>query len=219
VPAAPWVRLVAETGATRSDPSDAYAGSGTAWLVVDGFDRVFGGSYTLRTHPFAGRVGTALPGGASTASNEAVVEGRVDPLGYDRVVWLLGDESIADDTFDADEQDIVRDIVQGNVPLVVSGAEIGYATSAGFLDSPLGVTYIADDAGTTHAGGYTFGVVYPEDYPDVLGGGTTLWTYDTGGAAAVVTAAGVVVGFPLETLADDDLGPALAEIATALGSR
>ena len=49
VPASAYLRA----RQANSNPSDAYAGSGDQWLVVDGFDRVLGGSWTQPTHDFA----------------------------------------------------------------------------------------------------------------------------------------------------------------------
>lgn len=199
------------------DPSDAYPASGASWLVVDGFDRFLGGSWGEVTHPFAAVLGEGL-GQASGASNEAVAEGLVDLDAFDAVLWMLGDESTADRTFSEAEQDTLSDQVEGGGTLVVSGSEVGYATDAAFLRDVLHVSYVKDDAGTDLAGGHRFGVAYPEDYPDVLAGDETLWSYATGGAAAVVWGDRVaVVGFPLETLDPSTRSAALAEIAEAVG--
>lgn len=209
VEARPWIRVRGPDA--DSQPSDRYAGGG-GWLVVDGFDRVLGGSWTAPTHDFAARVGAAL-GGASTASNEAVASGAVSLSDFPGVVWLLGDESSADDTFDAAEMSAIDAYVSGGGPLIVSGAELGYATDAGWLEATLHAAYVSDDAGTTQASGYEFGVQYEEDYPDVLSGDTTLWSYATAGAAAVGHDHQIVaVGFGLENLGDEDLAAAMAEL-------
>ncbi|MCO4744297.1 MAG: hypothetical protein KC912_05875 [Proteobacteria bacterium] len=226
-----WSELGAATGGTatvdgaahlrvrtaESLPSDVYSAQGSDWLVVDGFDRFIGGSYGEHTHGFAGRIGAAL-GQASSASNEAVVEGLVDLDDFGAVVWLLGDESSADRTFTEVEQSVLAAYVSGGGKLIVSGAEVGFATDTAFLNGTLGATFVSDNAGSTVAGGFEFGVAYPEDYPDVLSGGATLWAYSTGGAAAVVSNAQVVtVGFPIETLAESDLVAALTELREAIG--
>jgi hypothetical protein len=208
VPARAQIRLAGEDGSA----GDSYAGGGGDWLVVDGFDRVFGGSWASPTHDFAARLGTAL-GGASTALDDAVSEGLVDLRDWDHVLWLLGDESTAEETFDAEARAAVEAYLQAGGTLLVTGSELGYATDGAFLDT-LGVTFLSDDAGTSVAGGWTFGVVYPEDFPDVLAGDEVVWTYATGGAAAVGRADHRVlaVGFALETLPDEALAPALAEL-------
>lgn len=216
------VRIRLVDGDVVSGPSDVYGsagGDGPRWLVVDGFDRVIGGSYTLPDRPFAANVGLGLDRPFDVASNEAVADGSVDLGGYDAVLWLLGDESTADVTFDADEQAEISGYVAGGGRIVVSGSEVGFATPGAWLRSALGATYVSDDAGTLAlTNGDTFGVAYPEDYPDVLAGDQTLWTYSTGGAAAVVSGGKrVVVGFPLETLDPAVLSGALSDLEDAIG--
>lgn len=214
VAAMPWIRV--RGPGSEAEPSDRYAGGGGDWLVVDGFDRVLGGSWSAPTHDFAARVGAAL-GGTSTASNEAVARGAVDLSAYDFVIWLLGDESVADDTFDSAERAVVSAYLDGGGRLIVSGAELGYATDADWLDEAIHAAYVSDDAGTDQAGGYTFGSSYAEDYPDVLSGDTTIWSYATGGGAAVGWNNQVIaVGFGLENLAEGDLPTALAELVSWL---
>ena len=71
VDARPWIQVRQSGGA----PSDRYAGNGNRWLVVDGFDRILGGSWTAFTHDFGARVGSVL--GASTASNEEIGRAHV----------------------------------------------------------------------------------------------------------------------------------------------
>jgi hypothetical protein len=210
VSASSWIRLRYPDG----DPSDAYPGADNDWLVVDGFDRILGGSWQDSTHEFGAMVGASM--GASGASNEAVAEGLVDLDEYDAVIWLLGDESSADRTFTDAEQERIENYLSSGGKLVVSGSEVGFATSSTFLSSVLGCSYVKDDAGTTSAGGYTFGVAYPEDYPDVLSGPDVIWNYSTGGAAAVGDGDVVTVGFPLETLATADLPDALQDLSTYL---
>jgi hypothetical protein len=218
VEARPWLRVrvaadPALPGAGPGLPSDRYGATGDDWLVVDGFDRVLDGSWRSPTHDFAAQVGSALGAPFSTAHHEAVAAGEVALDGYPRVLWLLGDESAADRTFDEREQAAITSYLAGGGRLVVSGSEVGYATSSAFFEGVLGARYLADDAGTDRAGGYRFGVGYPEEWPDVLAGDRVRWSYATGGAAAVDDGQAVVIGFPLETLHPDDLAPALAEVS------
>lgn len=211
VPARPWIR-VAQAG---GQPSDRYVGTGGHWLVVDGFDRVLGGSWSAFTHDFTARVGAALVEGASSASNEAVDSAEVVLGDYDGVIWLLGDESLSDDTFSEAEMAALSTYVSAGGQVIVSGAELGYASDASWLSSTLHTRYVSDDAGSDHAGGFRFGVMYPEDYPDVLSGDTVIWNYTTGGAAAVAWHHQVItVGFGLENL--EDVEGALAELVAVL---
>ena len=205
VEARAWIRVAGE-GA----PSSVYAGGGGRWLVVDGFHRVFGGSWDRPTHDFAARLGVAL-GGASTAVDDAVSEGSVDLGEWDGVLWLLGDESTGDQTFDADAMQAIERFVDDGGQLVVSGSELGYATDAGWLSSVLGVTFEADDAGSDEAGGYTFGTVYPEDYPDVLSADGRSGPTDRVGSGGGPRSGGGG-GVRAETMADDELAVAVGEL-------
>lgn len=218
VPSHTFLRVRAdEPGA---EPSDTYGGTGGQWLIVDGFDRIFGGSWTAPTQDFAARMGDALGANGvtfSVASNEAVAEGDVLLADYDHVLWLLGDESTADRTFEDREETAIEDYVAAGGTIVVSGSEIGYA-SGSWLSSTLHASYVSDSAGTSHVEGWTMGVTYPEDYPDVLSGEDTLWSYATGGAAAVGWHGRVVViGFAIETLDQADRESAIGELLGWLG--
>ena len=203
-----YLRVLADEPDAES--SDVYGTAGSDWLVVDGFDRIFGGSWDLPSHDFAARVGQTLA--FSAVSNESVAEGIVDLGAYDNVIWLLGDESTADRTFDDRERTAIEGFLAGGGRLVVSGSEVGYATD-GWLTTELHADFASDDAGTDTVEGWTLGVTYPEDFPDVLTGDATLWRYASGGSAAVSWEGQiVVVGFALETLDDSDLAEAVGEL-------
>ncbi len=54
IPATPWIRLAPD--------GDRWAASGSTWLVVDGFDRVFGGSWSAPSHDFKSALSSATRG-------------------------------------------------------------------------------------------------------------------------------------------------------------
>jgi|GEM_PF-1176042 len=166
-----------------------------------------------------------------TASNEVVISGAVELADYTSVIWILGEESSADHTFDATEQTLVADYLAGGGKLFVSGAEIGWDLDhlnhgRAFYNNQLRADYVADDAGTynvTGAAGSIFTCLtfsfdngaqfYDVNFPDVLtplAGATTALTYagGTGGGAAVqYTDPGasqqlVMLAFPFETITD-----------------
>ncbi|MDP2304990.1 MAG: hypothetical protein Q8P18_03075 [Pseudomonadota bacterium] len=214
VPVTAWVRVrTTDVRYGDSEPSDTYGGLGADWLVVDGFDRVLDGSWSEPAHTFAADVGNAL-GSFSVASNEAVASGTVHLADYPRVVWLLGDEGLADRTFDPTERAAITAYLDGGGTLVVSGAEVGYATDAEWLSTVLHTTFVSDDAETTSIEeGWVVGAAYTEDYPDVLAGDTVLWEWGTGGGAAVGWDHRVVViGFGLENLTRGHLAAAVASL-------
>ncbi len=198
-------------------------------LVVDGFDRIIGGSWGDLRHDSAARVGRAVK--AASASNEAVLEGEIELSDYAAVIWLVGDESLADHTFTAPEQALINAYLAGGGRIVVSGSEVAYdlkSNGASFL-SGLGAVYQADDANQSTAKGagtlaalasFGFGgatAPYLEDYPDVLAtatGGSIALHYGNGSTAAAGKAnRSVVVGFPLEVIDDE---ARLAEVVRAL---
>lgn len=201
-------------GVDDPQPTDTYAMAATGVVVVDGFDRVIDGSFGGLAHDFAARVADAA-GGADTASSAAIAGGAIALADYRVVIWLVGDDSTDDHTFTAAERAAITAYVGGGGRVILSGSEIGYelgTIAPGFLTAVAGATYAADDAGTNTASGagiatFTFGdaaAAYAEEFPDSYTGGTTLLTYATGGAAAVgVAGQGAIVGFPLETIADD----------------
>ena len=219
-------------------------GNHRSYLIVDGFDRFGGsGSWQYPTHSFTVSYGTSLQATSdrvSSCSNEAVLDGSVDLSGYDAVIWYVGDESTTDNTFTAAEQSKVRNYLEGGGRLLVSGSEIGWdlgrshsASEPGdmaFYNNYLKASYVYDgDATMRTATGvagspiasltFTFGQVYPEDYPDDInpvGGASTFMTYNTtrtDGTARIasITYAGIFgagsvpgnlayLSFPFETI-------------------
>jgi hypothetical protein len=165
-----------------------------------------------------------------TANNEAVVNGSVSLAGYRAVVWMLGEESTTNDTFDASEQSLVTTYLNAGGKLMVSGSEIGWdlvaqAGGATFFNNTLRGGYVGDDAGTYNASGAAGSILsginltfdngtrlYDVDSPDRLSaanGSTALLNYvgGTGGVAATRWtgtngAQSVIFGFPFESIVD-----------------
>ncbi|MCA9518460.1 MAG: hypothetical protein KC635_26175, partial [Myxococcales bacterium] len=227
------VPRVAGVAAADALPSDTYyVGGGSDVIVVDGFDRVLGGSFGGLEHDFAARVGAAV-GARGSASNEAVTDGEVALSAAAAAIWLLGDESTNDHTFTAAEQAVVNAYLDGGGGIVVSGSEVAWDLSAkgngvAFI-SGLGASYGADDSNSLSVSGVgalaavgsmTYsgaGAPYQEDFPDVLAttnGATVVLRYGNNQIAGVARAGrSAVVGFPLE-LVDD---PAkLAQLVSGL---
>jgi len=180
-------------------------------LIVDGFDRTEGsGSYHLPAHPFAMAQGQSIPVnfGFSTCSNEAVIEGHVWLQNFEAVLWVLGDESTNDQTFDTNEQALVKTYLQNGGKLFVSGSEIAWhldrpsgptQSDRDFLHEYLKASYVGDDANEYTVNGtgssifaglsFRYGVVaegspYDEDYPDYIAptnGSSTILHYGTVG--------------------------------------
>ena len=179
--------------------SDVYgtlpAQEGRRILIVDGFDRTqSSGSWHEPSHWFAALHGQALAAngfGFDCAANEAVLDGSVNLSDYDAVIWVLGDESTADETFSSQEQQLVKAYLEAGGRLFVSGSEIAWdldqdnsssgstAEDESFLHNYLKADYVADDSKVYQVTGITGSVFeglkfsygqqpYPEDYPDAI---------------------------------------------------
>ena len=126
---------------------------------------------------------------------------------YAKVVWMLGEESTADETFSSTEQTAVTSYLNGGGCLLVSGAEIGWdlgrsgvssTADVNFFTNVLRAAYVSDSGGTSNvtgtAAGFLSGVsmvfhytnwlsgMYAANWPDVLsgkGGAVTAAVYGT----------------------------------------
>jgi hypothetical protein len=230
-------------------------GSGVASrvLVVDGFDRYDRFQNARYPYAFTGdglvdrvwarynnsfdyvvQYGAAIDAygdgvGFDFVQNERVIAGGVNLSDYDAVIWFSGEESTANDTFNAAEQTLVSNFLAGGGKLFVSGAEIGFeleAQGAGvaFYNNVLKADYVADDGGsyaTTGVAGSIFAGIsltfdngtqfYDVGTPDrvaALGGSVLAMNYaapGSGGAAlqyadAVSGSQIVYLAFPFETI-------------------
>ncbi|MEM9587843.1 MAG: hypothetical protein AAGA03_11240, partial [Planctomycetota bacterium] len=174
-----FFKVVAENAGGQSRASEVMAvtpnGGDRQVLIVNGFDRVdrsrnfqqlflsntattdrvwerYGNSrdYVVQV---ATAIQSARPGvRVDSTSNEAVIDGTVQLTDYDAVVWNLGTESVADDTFNSTEQVLAEQFVAAGGDLLVHGAEIGFDldlrnNGRDFYRNTLGASYAADSAG------------------------------------------------------------------------
>ncbi|QDS98250.1 golvesin C-terminal-like domain-containing protein [Adhaeretor mobilis] len=217
-------------------------------LIVNGFDRleksqnpVQAGADRVRprqsnSYDYAAQVGAAIEANTEglvvdTASNEMIISGDIQLTDYESVVWILGEESSADDTFNSTEQSLVASFLSGGGKLFLSGSEVAWDLDAlsngeSFYNNSLRASYSSDDAGTYNAQGVTGSIFeglslsfddgsqfYNVDFPDVIApsaGATSALSYvgGTGGTAAVQYDSGastkvVNFGFPFETIVDE----------------
>jgi D-alanyl-D-alanine carboxypeptidase len=243
------VRLQAWRNGLRSDPSDVYAttvdSNAPRILLVDGNDRwqaqPMPENPLAHGHDFAvHHVQAIAPHPVDVAANEAVLAGEVELADYAAVVWMLGEESTEDETFNDDEQALVADFLLTGGNLFVSGAEIGWdlveqggAADQAFFRDVLHVDYVGDDANTVAATGANVGPIgfwTPAEqqihYPDRLaphGGSEAMLTY-LGGTqdAAAVRYVGdhrvVVLGFPFEAIDHPEVRRAfMSEVLATFG--
>jgi hypothetical protein len=218
-------------------------------LVVNGFDRLdrpldpvqtVEGSPASRVRPresnsrdYVAQVGAAIQSAApgvhvNSTSNEEVIAGTVNLTDYDTVIWILGEESTADDTFNATEQTKVEQFIAGGGNLFLSGAEIGWDldnlnNGRTFYEGTLLANYVSDDANSYQATGTVGGIFaglnvtfdngalfYNVEFPDVIAaqaGSQLAMNYSGSASGAAIQAAGtggrgsvVMLAFPFETI-------------------
>jgi N-acetylmuramoyl-L-alanine amidase len=193
-------------------------------------DRMNDGTYAARHGTALAAAGFAFDG----ASDEAVEQGDLDLTSYRGIDWFVGEDGVAQDPLSAASRaELVRFFGAGG-SLLLSGAEVirvldtqGTQELPTFLTSVLHTTLAADDAETYDvtpvAGPFAalgpisfrddgpFG--YDAESPDVLAptaDATTALAYATGGAAAIAWqdgvggSRGIIMGFPIETIADGE---------------
>ncbi len=158
-------------------------------LIVDGFKRTTG-SYKQPYHDFVYYYASSFTSNFESASAKAVEEGFINLQNYDAVFWFVGDESIADETFNDNEQNIIKNYLRNGGRLFISGSEIGYdlfangsVSDKSFYNSYLKANYVLDNAGSWSVSGeantifqglnFNYGLVsygspYNEDYPDAI---------------------------------------------------
>jgi hypothetical protein len=218
-------------------------------LVVNGFDRMdreldpkqtYHGKTVYRAWPrecnsrdYCVQAATAIHAAApgthfASTSNEAVINGAVNLADYRTVIWMLGKESTADHTFDADEQKKVEAFIAGGGNLFVTGSEIGRDlvekdNGRSFYENALKAKFVSESAKSNDVGGAPGGIFdgmkfsfgngphsYEVESADVIApqaGAQLALSYgkDTGGAGIQVPAAGgrggvVMFSFPFETI-------------------
>lgn len=170
----------------------------------------------------AARAGTGFDMSTSDAAGDAITG-----QDYDVVVWATGETSTRNESFSQLEQQVVSEVRARGGRLLVSGAEIGWdlveqgsALDKAFFSDALGAVYVADSANSTQVdasalglGALAFGDCSRDAacirWPDVLAaedGGEVLLSYASGAAAVEsADAQSILVGFPLETIADPAL--------------
>jgi hypothetical protein len=214
-------------------------------LIVNGFDRlsrqqnpVQSGAERVRprqsnSYDYAVQIATGIEVASpdlvvDTASNEAVISGAVNLSDYQAVVWILGEESTADDTFNSVEVSLVTDYLTGGGQLFATGSELAFEFGAGntFLNNQLHVNFVSDDANTYNVNGSAGSIFeglsfsfdngaqfYNVDSPDVIttaNGSTVALNYSTGATAGIQYDGGpagprvVMFGFPVETITNSD---------------
>lgn len=143
----PFSEVLAATVSADSNPV----------MIINAFDRpTAGNTYDfIRQHANALK---ALGRALVSASNEALTDGMLSLCDYGNVIYILGEESTADETFNAAEQDSVEKYLRQGGHLFVSGSEIawdldyrGDAADRAFCHDFLRLRYLQDAPNNTSA--------------------------------------------------------------------
>ncbi|RLD83101.1 MAG: hypothetical protein DRJ07_07310 [Bacteroidetes bacterium] len=117
------------------------------FLIVDGIERRTFEGIKQYQYPM-----TQLGRTFSSATNDAITNGLINLSDYKLVIWMLLDESTADDTFSKSEQTKVKEFIDNNGVFIVSGNEIGWdlvekgdSTDKSFYENYLKAKYVADN--------------------------------------------------------------------------
>jgi len=182
-------------------PGDGYS----QFLIVDGVERRQFDAIAQYDYPL-----TELGHTFASATNDAVQDGTINLNDYKFVIWMLVDESSADDTFNATEQTKVKSFIDNGGVFIVSGDEIGWdlvhkgnAADTSFYENYLKAEYIADNPTPNNrqvksTSNVTFNLddgthgTFDADYPDVIkpkNGSVKTFSYD--GVSDAVGVAGV----------------------------
>jgi hypothetical protein len=248
-----YFKVVAVNEGGESEASEVMtavpSGSEKDILIVNGFDRqghtldpkqTYHGKKVERVWPrwsnsrdyvvqAASAIHAAKPEAhIASTSNEAVISGAVKLTDYQTVVWMLGEESTIDFTFDSTEQEKVQEFIDQNGNLFVSGSEIawdldGRGNGQKFFHDVLGGKFVKDSATTYDVRGTGDGIfkgmkfsfdngtlLYDVDSPDVISAqknAKLALEYGNGAGGAGLQIAGgdgvgkvVMLAIPFETI-------------------
>ncbi len=183
-----YFKVVAVNEGGESPASEVVAalpsGGDKQVLIVNGFDRLahtlnpkqtYHGKTIERVRPrqsnsrdYVVQVASAIHAAApdmhvASTSNEAVISGAVNLTDYKTVIWILGEESTIDYTFNSTEQEKVGEFIADGGNLFVTGSEIGWdlderGNGKQFYKSALGAKFVKDSAGTYEVTGAAGGI-------------------------------------------------------------
>lgn len=144
-----YFKLAAKNASGLSDVTEVLGGipadsSKNEILVVNGFERISNTNNTFDFIRFYGEPIRHAGYSFASATNDAVFKGKVSLSDYKTVIWILADESTADETFNKFEQDSVKSFLNNGGNLFVSGAEIGWDLGRSSYSSPDDLDFYAN---------------------------------------------------------------------------
>ena len=162
-----YIRVTAANDAGESLDSKVVAGrlpnlNQKTVLYVDGIDREIKTAYDPNNDReyariYAPAMSCLNPMFGFDTVDDDVLAAQLQKKTYDLILWSTSETSIDTDVLNAEQRDIVRQLRTAQTPLLISGAELGYALSAASYNSD--TTFLAD----------AFDAVYESDsaYPSL----------------------------------------------------
>ena len=211
-------------------------------LVVAAYDRLDSGQLTWEDVPVLGELQRMTDLRRLNAFNAVARQGRaihaanwyfdstsddllstIELAQYQAVIWLAGEESTEDESFNDTQQTLLRGYWEAGGTLWTSGSEVlwdldyrGTESDRAFAVEVLGATMADDDAATDSAVGVgllegllleygeSAGSPSPIEYPDVLASERTVLAEYRADAPAAVLGEGVAhFGFPVDAIGDE----------------
>jgi hypothetical protein len=227
-----YFRVTATNAGGESFPTEVLAAScytpgANPVLIVNGFDRIDAAANIVEADPYSAnplqrgylwRMNTydyiiahaqAVKNYGrdfDSCSNEAVRDGQVNLNNYNTVIWILGEESSVDKTFEANERTAVQNFLAAGKNLFISGSEVAYEldnlnVARTFYNSTLRASFASDSAGSYDAQGATGSIfngisltfdngvsIYNVNSPDVItpmNGAISAMTYPGAGSTLI----------------------------------
>jgi N-acetylmuramoyl-L-alanine amidase len=203
-------------------------------------ERMNNGTYAVQHAKAIAGAGYAFDG----ATDDAIEAQDLDLTAYRAIDWFVGEDAGDQKPLTATSRSELQRFFDAGGGLLISGSELvwalqslGNAEDEAFASMVLHANLESDDANTydvrpegelfADVGAFSFEddrpFGYDVAYPDVLvpqNDARTVLAYSTGGAAGIAwddgSSRGIVVGFPIETIVDDDTRTTL--IARAFAS-
>ena len=164
------------------------------------------------------------------ATNEAIIDKKIQLTSYSTVDWFLGRESSKDATLNNREQYLLKEYLDNGGNLIISGSELAFdlekkMNGKAFYHNYLKASFKGDDAGAIQfasfvnsyfegvdgkLSNYEYGTYQPMslDFIQPINGSQSILKYKNGQTAAVAYKGkyGVVnFAFPLETIGDETI--------------
>ncbi|MBX7246645.1 MAG: fibronectin type III domain-containing protein [Candidatus Sumerlaeaceae bacterium] len=230
-----YFRVAATNAAGESTPSEVVAvrlrNGPVPVLIVNGYDRIdrynnvpdfpnnASGSEVERlrlqrnnSYDYVRQHGTAVANAGrwfDSCANECVINNDVNLANYSTVIWISGEESSGDSTFNSTERTAITNFLAlSDRNLFVSGSEIAYdldslGNAQTFYRNTLRAQYVSDSASAYQATGVTGSILagISADFSP----GTTMYDVESADVLSAVNGSSAAMSYPSSSGTVDNL--------------